>query len=132
MNKVYEAFFLPESCELFIGKLENQIRYQHITTAFKPDILHSELYGWHARFKVIGYANDGKNEGYLVKMISTDNDDLWDQYYGVIVPPHLTISVANGAYPKDTANLNFECIYDGEEFDTVFGAFDMETGKVIF
>lgn len=131
MERVYEAFFLPESCKPFVGKLENQIRHQHVTTAFKPDILHSDLYGYHARFKAVGYGNDNKNEGYLVKMLSCDHPDLWDQYYGRKVP-HLTISVSNGSYPKDTVNLDFEPVYDGEEFDTIFGAFDMETGKVIF
>lgn len=126
---IYEAFFLDKE---FDGTLNRQIKNQHITTAFKPDVAHNELYGKKATFAIVAYGNDGNNEGYKVELLHCDKE--LEKLYLNIPVPHITISVGNEGKPINTGKLNFNLIFTGDQIDTVtatFGAYDMEAHKVV-
>lgn len=121
---IYEALFLKHEFE---GLLEHQVEKQHVTTAFRPETAHAALYGQKATFRVVGYGNNGINEGFLVKLESCDSDTLRNLISKVKVP-HITLSVSDGGRPVDTARLTFESV-DGPLVETVFGGF-MEGGEI--
>ena len=106
MNIIYEGFFVAN---VLPATLENNIWYKHITTEFRPKITHEYLYGTEAIFEVTGYGNDGNNEGYSVKLIETDSEELKDIYNNIEVP-HITLSVSANGKPVNTAKLNFNPI----------------------
>jgi hypothetical protein len=131
---IYEGFFLTAS-KGFKGSLEREIENKHITTDFfgsnsdKPT--HPEFYGMSATFKIIGYANDGKNEGFLIDKdsIKITADYTFDEakgefrkndpkliknfikFYNEAMKdriPHVTLSVSKDGKPVDTKDLEFE------------------------
>lgn len=130
--KIYEGFFFENefSGNQFVGSLDRTIKNQHITTAFKPEVPNADLYGEYADFQIIGYGNDGKNEGFEVKLVRCDNIDLVNIYDKIAVP-HITVSVSKDGKPVDTAKLKFHGFY-GKTITLKFGAFNMETGEIDF
>lgn len=125
MSKViYEAFFIQDNLE---SKLSNDVEYKHITTEFRPSKTHEHLYGKMATFNVYAYGNDDINEGYAVKMISCDDNELWEIYNGVDIP-HLTLSTSAEGKPINTVKIEFEFI-DNFTITTKFGGF---IGRPIF
>ena len=69
------------------------------------------------KFNVIGYGNDGKNEGLLVELVSVEIPDINDIFCDVhemyllaksIPVPHITLSVSKDGKPVDTGKLNFD------------------------
>lgn len=136
---IYEGFFLTAS-KGFKGSLEKEIENKHITTDYfgsnsdKPT--HPEFYGMIVTFEIVGYANDGKNEGFLInkdsirikndfgypldaeafKIEGTGTDDPklirdFIKFYDEAMKdriPHVTLSVAKDGKPVDTKDLNFE------------------------
>ena len=118
MNIIYEAFFVQDALS---SKLCNDIEYKHITTEFKPAKCHEHLYGQRATFIVTGYCNDEVNEGYSVKLVSCDSDELRELYETISIP-HITLSVSSEGKPVNTKNLEFKPI---NEFliTTKFGGF---------
>ena len=105
MNVIYEAFFILDNLE---SKLAKDIEYKHITTEFRPRKTHEHLYGKEATFLIFGYGNDNINEGYCVKMLSCEDEELKELYYNNINVPHITLSVNKIGKPIDTAKLTFE------------------------
>ena len=103
MRVIYEAFFVMNELN---SKLEKDIQYKHITTEFKPTTTHEHLYGLEATFIVTGYGNDGINEGYSVKLLSCENDELRELYNNISIP-HITLSISNEGKPINTSKLNF-------------------------
>ena len=123
MNIIYEGFFVANT---LLTSLEKNIWYKHITTEFRPKITHEYLYGTEAIFEVTGYGNDGNNEGYSVKLIETDSEELKDIYNNIEVP-HITLSVSANGKPVNTAKLNFNPINASSVrliIRTTFGGFN--------
>ena len=102
MKTIYAGAFLTENLS---GSLENVIENQHIT--FIPPgsnkKLSEQLLGGYYDFKIIGYANDGQNEGVLIEL-----PEELKQFYHNENPPHITVSLAKGAKAVNTGKLNFE------------------------
>ena len=131
---IYEGFFLAHNGRgidtMLKGKLERDIPNKHITTEFKPKEAHPDLYGIGAWFKLAGYANDGKNEGYSVELFQIDST-AHDKYreklkalYNTISTPHITLSVSKDGKPKDTANLDFKPVAKRDQFTLVYAQFN--------
>lgn len=83
--------------------LPREIRNPHVTFGF-----HSQpVEGFHDGmgvngFRIIGYGNDGVNEGLLVRI-----PKRMRRYYQGASQAHITLSLAEGGQPKDTAKLDF-------------------------
>lgn len=98
----YQGAFLNNNLQ---GKLHRVIANQHVTmiTPQQTYLLPDELLGQEFNLVVDGYANDGQNEGYRVQLPS----ELQSHYLSHAIP-HITLSVAEGAKPMNTARLQFE------------------------
>ena len=118
MKVIYTGWFV--NANLIHGTLEKKISTPHITLDFKPTDLHLNSFGTKAIIKVIGYGNDGKNEGYLCQ-IEPEDKELAAQVSKIAVP-HLTLSVSKNGKPVDTAKLEFQKIQPFSIIGT-FGAF---------
>ena len=103
MNVVYEAFFVQGP---LVSKLSKDIEFKHITTEFKPAVSHEHLYGQQATFVITGYGNDEVNEGYGVKLVSCESDELRELYETISVP-HITLSISSEGKASNTKNLDF-------------------------
>ena len=124
MNIVYEAFFVQNTLP---SKLSKDIEFKHVTTEYKPAISHEHLYGQQATFVITGYGNDEVNEGYSVKLVSCESDELRELYEAIPVP-HITLSISPEGKAVNTKNLEFG---PTDEFTvlTKFGGF---LGKPIY
>ena len=127
-NIIYEAFFVDLSTleKVYPGVLFRQIKFPHVTTAYRPKKTSKSLYGRTVTIKVTGYANDGEKEGVKVTVI-TDDPELKKMIENIPVP-HITISVAEKGKPVNTGKLNFEPIESTDEivFKGTFGGFTGE------
>ncbi len=107
--------------------LENDIQYPHITFAYKPREVDQSLFGTHIKVRIVGYGNDGENEGLKVQLSSSEPrmQNMIDE----LETPHITIAVSNEGKPVNTKRLNFEEI----EPIVLFGKYGGYTkwGKVI-
>lgn len=108
MKVIYEAFFITEN---LASSLSKDIEYKHITTEYRPSKTHEHLYGKEATFLIYGYGNDNINEGYCVKMISCEDDELRELYKSIAIP-HITLSVSEEGKPVNTSKLVFEQTID--------------------
>lgn len=131
-NIFYDGIFIDPD-ELY-GKapasLAKTIETPHVTTVFHPnktEELHLASLGSGARIMAIGYGNDGKNEGLLVR-VEADDPDVQAACDKLEVP-HITLSIAEGAAAKDTANLEFTPL---EEPIELFGRYGLwRHGEVV-
>lgn len=89
-------------------RLDREIAMPHVTCAYKPTDPRYDLVGKPVELQIVGYGNDGKNEGFLVDVSDKDADIHEMSLYND--QPHITISVAQGARPVDTVRLDFEPI----------------------
>ena len=122
MSKYEGIFFKLEELEKVIEKancgkrLAKTIERPHVTTAFNPA---SPSVGYKIGEKVsvtvIGYGNDGKNEGFLVAL-PTGKPCCNKQ-------PHITVSIAHDGKAVDTGRLKFYPI-DPIEIEGRFGYFN--------
>lgn len=116
----YEGFYIPGELP---STLDRDIKEKHITTEYKPEKRHEHLYGLTAMFEVVGYGNDGKNEGYKVALRKIFADEAQEaelrEIFEQIPVPHITLSVAEGAKPVNTRYLEFSPI----ESKTIIGFF---------
>lgn len=85
--------------------LERTISEPHVTFIYKPNEVDECLFGTDIHVTIIGYGNDGKNEGVKVSL-SSDNPKLQNMIEKIEVP-HITISVGLGAEAVNTRNLVF-------------------------
>lgn len=125
MKVIYTGWFInPKD----IGKasLEKPIQYPHITLAFKPEDALEDKFGTTAKIKVVGYGNNGTNEGYLCEIIP--EDELLKNQAKSIKVPHITLSVSADGKPVDTSKLDFHPI-DPFVISGIYGAF--ASGKII-
>lgn len=91
----------------FPAHLENSVEKPHVTINFAPNEtqLHLEELGSDAKVFAVGYGNNGKNEGLLVK-VETDNPVLEKAIKDIEVP-HITLSCSNDSHPMYTSKLEF-------------------------
>lgn len=133
MSVIYNALFVDteERAKLLtIGSkhLSKIIAEPHVTLHFRPtaENTYSNLWGGKATLQVVGYANDGKNEGVLVKVKA--EDPLLQVLFDSVKTPHITISVSEDGKPVDTAKLDFQ-LCDPITLRATFGAF-VSTGHL--
>lgn len=97
-------------------RLENPIARPHITVAYKPEVVHNNLYGANAYAILRGYGNDGNNEGYSVELVqdcrmrTKDYQKEFSELISSIEKPHITISVSSEGTPLDTKYLEFKAL----------------------
>ena len=120
MKPIYWGLFLINSIDSCLTAIANQ----HVTFGFKTempqDLDTSKIYN----IQVVGYACDGINEGYKVEIPA----ELEKFYTGNAIK-HITVGVANGGKPVNTANLSFEKI---ESFTVQAKLGYFQNGKVHF
>ena len=124
MKVIYEAFFVQDD---LLSTLSKDIEYKHITTEFKPSITHEHLYGQQATFLVTGYGNNRINEGYKVKLISCESNELKELYDSIDIP-HITLSISEEGKAVNTQMLDFMPTNE-IKITTKFGGF---LGKPIY
>ena len=113
-NYIYTGAFIDakilNGAISFLGKsrLAKLIEFPHVTFQFKPETVAESLFGEKIYIKVLGYGNDGKNEGLRVEAFAT-NQLLADMINEISVP-HITVSVSADGKPVDTAKLSFSPI----------------------
>ena len=97
--------------------LEHAIEKPHVTTKFAPEAidLHLDQLGSGAKIIAIGYGNNGKNEGLLVKVEA--DDPIIQAAVDKLRNPHITLSYSEGAHPKDTAALDFIPLEGEDQFE---------------
>ena len=118
---IYAGLFIdPEDIyDKFPPSLSHRIRDPHVTTAYRPGVekLFLDSLGSGASIRVIGYGNNGQNEGLLVEVAADDpaiqktlNERIAPDSTGELksVPTHITLSIAEGAEAVNTKSLNFE------------------------
>lgn len=91
-----------------VKPLPNDIRDPHVTFSYKPIEVNQSLFGSELRIKIVGYGNDGKNEGLRV-CIDTSNQELQSMIERIAIP-HITIAVSDDGKPVNTKNIRFDDI----------------------
>lgn len=120
MKPIYWGLFLTNN----IGGQLPTVSNQHVTFGFKTEMPQMPGINDTYDITVAGYGCDGMNEGFQVEIPS----ELEKFYNGANVK-HITIGVANGGKPVDTANLSFEKI---ESFTVQAKLGYFQNGKVHF
>lgn len=106
--------------------LSRKIANPHVTFAYHPETVPSELFGQTVTVRAIGYGCDGENEALLVEF-----DDLPEPlrlYAEAIAVPHITLSISESGKAVNSRMLNFNPITPFV-LDGVFGGMD-EAGTV--
>lgn len=88
--------------------LSRTIDEPHITFAFRPKQIEDALFGETVDITLVGYGNDGENEGFSVEL-STENPHV-EAMFREIDTPHITIAVSETGKPVNTRNLEFSSI----------------------
>lgn len=115
---IYWGLFLDKPIR---GNLVQQINNQVLTFEYRPKEIPEQLLGTKAGIILTGYAIDGHNEGYTVKLA---DDKLMQYYHGT---PILNITTGlNGEYDKpfNTAKLDFEKIKNDNIYIGAFGYYN--------
>ena len=113
--------------EIRKNPLENDIENPHITFTYKPIDVNQSLFGKPIQIVIVGYGNDGENEGLRVQLHSSNS--LLQAMIEQLDVPHITISVGNEGKPVNTKKLLFEEI-EPIEMIGKYGGFT-KWGKVI-
>lgn len=87
---------------------ENDIQYPHVTFEYKPEKVNKSLFGERVHITIVGYGNDGENEGVKVRLES-DNRAI-QKMISQIEVPHITIAVSSGGKAVNTRYLDFRDI----------------------
>lgn len=103
------------------------IRDLHVTFVFQPKTVDPALIGLPLTVRVVGYGNDGRNEGVRVELSAKDK--RLRELIRAIPLPHVTLSIAGDAKAVDTRYLNFAPL-EGCTVRGTFGAF--RDGKVVY
>lgn len=122
-DKVFYAGLFVDREELYKNApahLENTIEKPHVTTNFAPDEtqLHLDELGSDAKIFAIGYGNNGKNEGLLVRVEA--DDPAIQKAVDTIKVPHITLSFSNDSHPKYTSDLDFSPLEHPFELDGTY------------
>lgn len=114
----YEGIFFEADMVDLIHSLETEKLASvndeiHCTFKYHPttDEIFNDIVGRTFEVYLIGYGNDGQNSGFEILF----PDELKDYYINyeeqnstVLIPPHITVSLAEGAKAINTKNLNFK------------------------
>ena len=120
MKPVYWGLFLTKNIEGQLPTVPNQ----HVTFGFKTEMPQIPNINDVYDITIIGYGYNETNEGFQVEIPL----ELEKFYNGANVK-HITIGVANGGKPVNTANLSFEKI---ESFTVQAKLGYFQNGKVHF
>lgn len=108
---VYIGCFVPKE-ELFekVSKLRSRslhtvVAHPHVTFEYAPESVDETLFGEEIEINIVGYANDGQNEGVKVG-ISSQNTKIQEMASRIRVP-HITLSVSEDGEAVNTAWLRF-------------------------
>ena len=119
------VFIDPETLHTKIQPtLEKVMDNPCVTMKFRPSEisqLHPEQLGSSAKIYAVGYGNDGKNEGILVK-IEADDPEIQEACDAVKVP-YIALSMAEGAKVTDTEKLDFAPLEEPVELTGKYGLF---------
>lgn len=88
--------------------LKNTKTKPHITFKYAPIDVFPELFGEELEVEIIGYGNDGDNEGVCV--IATSKNNVLTQMIQDIQIPHITLAVSDNGLAVNTKNLVFHSI----------------------
>lgn len=88
--------------------LERNIPAPHVTFAYKPQEADESLFGKIVRITVVGYGNNGENEG--VKVELSASDPVLQGMIEKLEVPHITIAVSAEGEPVNTRYLEFRAI----------------------
>ena len=126
MKVIYSAVFLDRPLP---GRLTTVIANQHVTHVFRPSTVDKSFLGKKVAVKLLGYANDGVNEGYSVSVSSAD-ENLHEALKSILVP-HITLSVSESGKPVDTQKLDFKPV---DKCETIIGSYGVfcDDGRVHF
>ena len=86
--------------------------------------------GSNAKITAIGYGNDGRNEGLLVK-VESDDPEIQAAVDEVAVP-HITLSYSKDSHPMYTSGLEFTPLEQPFKITGTYGIFTRkhdETGR---
>lgn len=99
---IYWGLFFPTTTT--DNSLSNVVKFQHITFGFKvkPPVGLNGRWGRIAETTIIGYGNDGENEGYKIELHG------WKKFYRSNATPHITISVSENGKPVNTGKIKFD------------------------
>ena len=116
--------------QAFPPSLEKPVEKPHITTSFLPkgQDLHLDEIGSKAKIIAIGYGNDGKNEGLLVRIESDDPEiqKACDQ----VEKPHITLSTSKDGQAKLTSELEFTPLPEDKQFE-ITGTYGLYSRKLV-
>lgn len=87
------------------SRLHKIIENPHVTFAYRPDNVDETLFGKMVSIRVMGYANNGHNEGVKVELSS--DDPAIREMAAKIKVPHITLSVSETGESVDTWALDF-------------------------
>ena len=135
---IYSGLFInpDELYKLFPPSLDHPIRDPHVTVAYRPGtekVFLDEL-GSDAVIRVLGYGNDGKNEGLLVEVAASSpiiqealNKRVAPDKNGEMkhVRMHITSSISDGSEAVNTKNLDFKPINSSESPVTLTGNYKL-------
>ena len=120
MKPIYWGLFLIENIKGQLPTVPNQ----HVTFGFKTEMPQMPVINDTYNITVVGYGCNGINEGFQVEIPAE-----LEKFYSGAKIKHITIGVANGGKPVDTANLSFEMI---ESFTVRAKLGYFQNGKVHF
>lgn len=112
--------FNKQIADIKTNNLYKVIKNPHVTISYKPEFVEEGLFGEEVTIRIVGYGNDGINEGLKVELI-TDNEVIKKQIKEIKVP-HITLSIAENGHAVDTYRLDFEPI-EPIEITGIYGGF---------
>lgn len=89
-------------------RLECEKLTPHVTFVYAPEFVDTSLFGEEVEVTIIGYGNNGKNEGVLVTL-SCVNERLMAMIKNITVP-HITLAVSKTGAAVNTKFLDFDPI----------------------
>ncbi|MBR2712717.1 MAG: hypothetical protein IKE73_03315 [Bacilli bacterium] len=132
----YEGIFFEEESEKLLYSLEEvhlpiiNDKY-HCTFKYHPsnEEIFNELVGKEIEVQLVGYACNGRNSGFLIKL-----PEYIEKYYinidnGIKIKSHITTSIEKDAEPYDTKNLDFKPLPKIINIKGKFGYFIKESDK---
>ena len=130
---IYTGIFLDsnELYSLFRPKLSVRVGHPHVTLDYRGGIesAHEEFLGEVVKIRVIGYGNDGKNEGLLVKL-EASNLEL-QKFCDAVEIPHITLSTSRESKNRFTKGLQFTPLERPIELTGRYGVFT-RAGLVLY
>lgn len=130
---IYTGIFLDGDnvYKLFPPKLFTRIGHPHVTLIYRGGLesAHEEFLGEIVKVRVIGYGNDGKNEGLQVELEST-NPEL-QKICNEVEVPHITLSISRDSKNRYTKNLAFKPVDKPVELVGRYGVFT-RAGLVLY